>query len=308
MKKLFALLLAVCLLLSMAACSASAPDKYVEMPNDAGAAGQESGELSQDAAEGQPPALPENRKLIRTVHLQAETKDLPSFLQNLEEKVASLGGYLQQRNLYNGSESDEYRSRSADLTVRIPADRADEFLRNVEENANVVSSDETVDDVTLDYVATDSRKKALEAEEKRLLELMESAETMSDLLEIEERLTQVRGELESIVSQLRTYDDLVDYATVYLHISQVRELTPAKPETFWNRISSGFVRSVKGVGELLTDLAVWLIAALPYLLLIAVLVIVIVLICKVYRKKHPKKNRRQGPTQTPQPPRNLQNP
>ena len=66
------------------------------------------------------------------------------------------------------------------------------------------------ENVTLQYVSTESRVKALETEQTRLLELLENAETMEDLLTIEARLTDVRWELENYASQLRVLDNQVN--------------------------------------------------------------------------------------------------
>ena len=62
--------------------------------------------------------------------------------------MTALEGYIESRDLQSGSR------RSADLTVRIPADRADDFVRQVTEASNVTSSSETVENITLTYVAT----------------------------------------------------------------------------------------------------------------------------------------------------------
>ena len=98
------------------------------------------------------------------------------------------------------------RYRYADLTLRIPVEKLAEFTAAVNSLSNVVSSSRNTEDVTLQYVDTESRVKTLETERDRLLELMEQAETMSDLLEIESRLTEVRGELERYASQLKVLD------------------------------------------------------------------------------------------------------
>ena len=112
---------------------------------------------------------------------------------------------------------------------------------------------------------------------------------MSDLLEIEARLTDVRYELERVTSQLRVYDNLVDYATIYLGIDEVKEYTPVEEETLWQRISGGFVRSLKGLGETLLDVAVWLIVNLPYLAVLAAVAWAVIAIIRRLRRKNPVK-------------------
>lgn len=237
--------------------------------------------------------LPQDRKLIKTVYLDAETEDMDALLTRLDAQVSELGGYMEARTVHNGSAYSSSRYRSADLTIRIPAENVDAFVKQVEDASNIISSNQTVEDVTLNYVATESRKLALETEQERLLELMESAETMADLLEIEARLTEVRYELESITSQLRLYDNQIDYATVYLSVSQVQELTAPEPESFWERISTGFVDSVKNLGSFFVELVIALIVGLPYILVVAVIAIVIILLCR--RGKKRRNAKRQPP-------------
>jgi hypothetical protein len=92
---------------------------------------------------------------------------------------------------------------------------------------------------------------------------------MGDLLQIEARLTQVRGELEEVKSRLKLYDNLVAYATVRLFIQEVREYTkPEEEQSFFQRIGSGLVENVKDVWNFLVELVVFLITGLPYWILI----------------------------------------
>ncbi|MGN1015692.1 MAG: DUF4349 domain-containing protein [Faecousia sp.] len=234
-------------------------------------------------------SVPQNRKWIITVDMDAETEDLDSLLESIASQIEALGGYVEDQRITNGSRYSTSRYRSASMTVRIPAEDVDSFTQEVAGVCNVVRSSKSLEDVTRTYVATESRMKALQTEEARLLELMEQAETMADLLEIEARLTDVRYELESVTSQLRTYDNLVDYATIYLGIDEVKEYTPVEEETLWQRISGGFVRSLKGLGETLLDVAVWLIVNLPYLVVFAGIVWVVIVIIRRIRRKKPVK-------------------
>ena len=89
------------------------------------------------------------QKLIRKVHIDAETEDLETLLGSLTSQISALGGYIEQQELYNGSSYSSYRHRSANLTVRIPAEKLDSFIGQVKDVSNVVSYNESQDDVTL---------------------------------------------------------------------------------------------------------------------------------------------------------------
>ncbi len=309
MKKMTAFLVTLCMLAALlAGCggaskSTQAFDAAAAAPAEAAngayydmeSAKSEDGGLTGDTDST---VLPEGRKWIITVNMSAETEDLDALMEALNGKISGLGGYVEDQDSYNGSMYSSRRYRSASLTVRIPAERVDEFTEEMSGIANVVSTNLSREDITLSYVATESRVKALQTEEARLLELMEQAETMADLLEIESRLTDVRYELENRASQLRLYDNQVDYATIYLSIDEVQEYTPVEEPTVWERISGGFVSSVKGVGNGLLDLLVWVLAKSPYLVILGgVTVGVVVLIKKRKARKAAKKAAKQNPTE-----------
>lgn len=249
-----------------------------------------------ESGSGQSSAIPENRKWIITVDISAETEDLDTMMAALDERIVALKGYVEAQNIYNGSNYASRRYRNASMTVRIPADSVDQFTQDVSGISNVVRSNKNLEDITLTYTATESRVKALQTEEARLLELMAQAENMSDLLEIEARLTDVRYELERSTTRLKGYDNKVDYATIYLNIEEVQEYTPVEEETLWQRISGGFVSSLKGVGEGILNFFVWIIVSSPYLVVIGgIAVAVIFLIRKIRKNKGAKKSRKNLP-------------
>lgn len=281
-RQILAILLTVMLLIALlTGCGSSSNGTSA---NDAYAP-QEKGEGIYESADSAESPMPDNQKLIKTIYITAETEDLDALLAQLDAQISALGGYTEQRSVYNGSAHSNYRYRNADLTIRIPAEKADTFVNTVEGASNVVSSNQTVDDVTLSYVATESRMKALQVEQERLLALLEQAETMSDLLEIEARLTEVRSDLENITSQLLVMDNLVDYATIHLEISQVVEYTEPEPETFWERISKGFVRSLENLWDGLVEFVIFLIVASPYLVLYGAILTVVCILVRRFRKK-----------------------
>ena len=232
-----------------------------------------------------------DRKLVKTLEMNAETEDLDALLEAVMARVDQLGGYVENQRVYNGSNYASRRSRSASMTIRIPAEELEDFADHMAQNSNIVSRYAYIDDVTLTYVATENRIQALQAEHDRLLELMAKAETMSDLLEVEARLTDVRYELEQVTSQMNVLKNQVNYGTVHLNVDEVVEYTPVAEETFWQRISGGFVDSLEGIGSGIVEITVFVLANLPYLLLIGAGATGVVLLAKrSIRKKKAKKN------------------
>lgn len=255
-----------------------APLEDSVLPNSSGSASSSTGSV-----------LPQNRKLIRRINIEAQTKEIDSLLPELEAHISTLGGYIENREIYSSSNESSHW-RTARLTIRIPSDQADAFLASVDSKTNVLSLNENLTDVTLDYVATESRINVLKAEEARLLQMMDEAATLTEVLEVERRLTEVIADLEAVESQLRLYDNMIDYTTISLSVRQVTELsTPEDEMTIWERISTGFMSTLTDLGDTLVDLFVWLIVSSPVLVLLGAVSFCVLKLIQFIRKRKEKK-------------------
>ena len=219
-----------------------------------------------------------DRKLIKNVTMTVETEDYSGLVSGVQSRVEELGGYTESYESYNES---TVGSRSAYLTLRIPADRLDEFISRVEELSNIVSRQETVEDVTLSYVDLESRRRMYEEEEDRLLSLLDQAETLEEIIALENRLTEVRYQLESMESQLRTMDNQVSYSTVYLSIDEVERYTPPVEKGTWERIRVGFAENVYRVGNGIREFFIGFVISLPILITLAVVILIVVLLIRL---------------------------
>lgn len=243
------------------------------------------------------------RKLITTMNISAETESFDELMGALEGQIAALGGYIESSDQWNGS-VDYYgsrvNSRNASLKIRIPAEKLDGFVAVMEEKSNVTRKERSVEDVTLAYVDLESHKKALLAEQERLLELLEMAETVEDLISIEDKLANVRYQLESMESQLRTYDNQINYSTVYLDIQEVKRLTPPEELTIWGRIRGGFAENVYAVGRDIENFLIDILINIPYILLwLVILAVVLLLVFLLARHEKKKKGKRLLKRQKP---------
>ncbi len=235
-----------------------------------------------------------NRKLIRNISMQVETREFDELVAKVDQRTAFYGGYTEYSSTYNGSNYSGRRTRTSTMTLRIPANKMDEFLSEVAEASNVVQRDENVSDVTLNYVDMESHKNALKAQEKRLIEMMDKAETIEDLITLESRLGDIRYQIESMESQLRTYDNQVDYATLHLSITEVEELTPVEEQSDLEYMQEGFFRSLRNIGDNIKNFFMNLVIDLPYLLLSLLKLVIVLLIVrfiahKIFGKKITKR-------------------
>ena len=287
-RQFFAVFLCICLLLT--ACGAETPaDKeavhVVQYDRTESPMEDASTELKTDSAAGLTAPAQSDRKLIRTVSMDAETENYDTLITALEEKLTALGGYTESRQTGTYGSTRRWSS----MTIRIPADNLSAFVTHVSKNANVLSTSEETKDVTLQYVDTESKITALETEQARLLELLAGAQNLSEILEIEARLSDVTYELERYASQKRSYDNQITYATVRLTVEEVEVLTPVEEPSVFDRIRTGFTSSLHGVSDGLVNLFVLLVAGSPYLLVYGAVIGVILAVSSRIRKRKQKK-------------------
>ena len=225
---------------------------------------------------------PVERKLIRNVSMNLETREFDALTKSISDAVTFFGGYIEQADVSGNSLywSGERSSRYSNITARIPENKLDAFLTEVSGQGNVTYKNESVQDVTLQYTDITSRKKTLQMEQDRLWELLEKAESIDAVIALEARLSEVRYQLESIESQLRTLDNQIVYSTVYLSIQEVQVLTSTDPDTIPVRIQKGLSRSFNTLKISSVDFLVWFISSLPILAVFAVLVFIAIIILK----------------------------
>lgn len=299
-RKFFLMLVSVLLMLILfAGCSAQSE---IDSPQSGQAADSNWKEnipletiASSEGASSVSSAMPSDQKLIRTIRISAETEAMDPLLTQINTRIAELGGYIESQDVYSKASG---MTRSAKMVIRIPAEQLDHFVGHVQEASNVTTKSETTQNITTSYIATESRIKALETEEARLLELVAKADSLDALLKLESRLTDIRAELEKLNTQLRSFDNQVSYGTIHLNITEVQTYTVVEeePATLWDRIKDGFADSLDSIGNLLEDGAVVLAVMLPYLAVpILAGIITLILIRRSIRKR---RKQQQPPADT----------
>lgn len=239
-----------------------------------------------------------NRKLIKTINLELETLEYEKTIAFLETSVSECGGYIESSNLEGSGIYSSYSERYASFNVRIPKDKTDGFIQGMDENTNVRRKSENTQDITLQYVDTESHKEALKVEQERLMAILEKAETVEEIISLESRLSEVRYELGNYESTLRTYDNLVDYTTINIEVYEVQEITEPPKQTAADRMISGFKDSVKNIGGGIKEFIIWIVIHIPYLVMWAIIIGVIISVIHIIRKRRKKKKENQNRNQS----------
>lgn len=239
--------------------------------------------------------LPENRKIIRHMSLYLETQDFEKAVSQIRQAVTDSGGYIEQENISGRSIRGhrEENPRHAYFMARIPSQRLDGAVSTVSSLCNMRERQENTDDVTERYYDAQARLRSLELQEQRLLAILEKAEKLEDVVSLEQALSEVRYEIESITASIRHMDSQVTYSYLEMNLDEVVTYTesPGIPKTFGEELAAAASASMRGVTDFCKSMLLGLIRNGPVLiigLLVWALIIggIVWLVRWILRKAH----------------------
>lgn len=232
-----------------------------------------------------PEVVYSEEKLVYTSRVTLETENFDEANKALHDTISALGGIIVNENASNLNSVNHSGYRSLNMVVRIPQENYNTFLAGLSESYNVVSVNNTVENMTEYYYDSESRLKSYRIQEERLFAMLEKAATVEEMLKIETRLCDVQYEIEALTNTLRTIDNDVKYATFHLNLNEVTKYTSPTPKTFGDRLGD----TLRGSGESFADFAEGLLFGLiyfiPYAVIIAVIAAIIVVTVKRSNKK-----------------------
>ena len=310
MKKTLSLLLAVLLVFALCACgsadsASSAPSAAYDMVStetaypaeapeeDYGGFAVAGGTQLETGSGAAPEGSPE--KLIYSASATVETTEFDRTIEKLSALVEQYGGFVESSSI-NGSnyytQSRGYSSeRYASYVIRVPSGKFSALMGSLSTLGNVPYSHTYTENITAQYYDTDARLSAYQTQEARLLEMMEAAETVEDLIAIEEKLTELRYQIESLQSTLKNWDRQVAYSTLDLEIQEVIEYTPESRMSYGQELALALTNGLRRTGEFFKDLLLAIVGALPALVILAVVLAILIPVWKKHRKaRRAKKN------------------
>lgn len=302
-KKIYVMGLLVLLTLGLCACGQKEETSKDVATNEVGYASAASFEQEQGAAEdvadtgegmkeneGEVKVPNTSQKLIRYLDYTIETKEFDTFVQELGELVSTAKGYVEQSEVsQDEAQSYAQEKRYASYTLRIPADGLEAFKQELQEKGTITRQSERVEDVTLNYVDVESHITALKTEQDSLLKMLGQADTIETILAIQNQLTQVRYQLESYESQKRTYDNDINYSTVYVYVQEV-ERESQNTDTYGGELLEKLSGNFHGILTGLRSFSLWFLGAMPYWILLGLLFLIFWV---VYKKATKKKRKAQ---------------
>jgi hypothetical protein len=239
-----------------------------------------------------------DRKIIYEGTIEARTKKYDEDLNTILNKLRELGGYQENASTTGTPPKDwQDQGRTATLTLRVPSEHFDDFMNVLKGLGETVSTSVNGRDVSEAYFDTETRLSTLRIQESRLQDLLKQAATLEDIIEIEKQLEETTYQIESLQSQLRGYDSLIDFSTVTVYLTEVNDLQSVKPtdEPLGDRISSAFYAVLNALAKFGEGLLIFFIGGSP---IIVPLVLVGVILLIIFGRKR-KKRAAQKNNQTP---------
>ena len=243
----------------------------------------------------------QEQKLVYTCNLTIETLEFQETSDAVRKSITKYDGIIENENT---SDSDRYWYRDGNrqqaaketyMTIRIPSEHYEEFLTDLEGTGGKITQiSKSVENITKSYNDQSVLIESLEKQEKRLLAMMDEAETIEDMIAVEARLTEVQTQLNQARTQLSYMDSQVSYSTIYLYIDEVADYSSHEEQSFGEEILEAIGDSWKSFCSALKDLLILFIYILPFLLLLALLIYVLVRLIRWLLKKRKDKKGGNG--------------
>lgn len=228
-------------------------------------------------------------KIIQNDNISMETLVFDECTMNLEKEIHNLDGYIEESNVegkrINGY--GEIQLRNAYYTFRVPKDNYMVFLKSIGDLGNIISEHKTTEDITLRYFDNETRLEAKRIHKDRLLELLKETKDVDQLLAVESELANITYEIEAMTTELRKWDNLIDYVTVRVSVEEVVKVTQGvvKEDSYGSRFTNSIKNSLDIFTKAIGNLIIGIVYLVPYLVILGLIVLIIIRVKKTLKKE-----------------------
>lgn len=301
-----ALSLILVLFAFIAACSAS--PSMEEQPADGGYAaettiynGSNGGtdkSLTGTENAGVKDSAGQEQKVVTTGQISMETLGFEKTVSDLVSLVSEFKGYYQYSSESGFTQTKEgysIRPRTGNYVIRIPSKDFLAFSDRLSDIGNITYKALGKEDITLQYTDTVSRLNSLKLQEQRIIAILAKATVLTDVLELENKLSQLRYEIENLTSSKMVMDSRVSLSTLTIDVKEVSSLseTIGLPKTLGEKIAARFTSSIEWLRKLGESFLIFIIGDF-----IQIVIFVLVVIAVIFWFRHIYKKRKEA-TSTP---------
>ncbi len=194
--------------------------------------------VSGDAADhaNGPFGVLDGRKIVRNALIELSVESVTGAVDRVDAIASDAGGFVSRSNVFSepqveGEGGETRRTQTASVTIRVPAESYAGVMRDLRAlGLRVDSETSEASEVTEEFTDLQARLRNLEATENQYLALLVKAEAIPDILTVQDRLNQVRLEIEQVQGRINVLDDLTARASITVEL----HLPPPVPESqFW---------------------------------------------------------------------------
>lgn len=229
-----------------------------------------------------------NKKIIKKSRISIQVYDFDRTVESLKQAVQNYGGYIENSNsdiIYDDIENN-IKLKSGSMVLRVPNQNYNDMLNYILQTDKVVGTYEEGIDITSNYIDTEAMLKAKELEREKLFELISKAENVNDLILLEQRLSELNGEINSYNNQIKDWDRLVEFSTISVNIEQIKEQTKIDSisSNLNLRVKNSFISSINSIKKETENLIVWLAQVMPLVIIMIVFILIAYIIFLVSKQ------------------------
>jgi len=179
-----------------------------------------------------------DRKLIKNGSLRFETYDIEKTNRLIKNSLENFGAYISEEKNDNNNSNTGY-----DLTIRVPALKFDSLMSYIIIKADIKelkSKSTHINDVTEDFIDSQTRLKIKKESEQKLLDLLKQTKKLTEVLEIQKQLTDLRADIESTEGRMKYLSDQVEYSTINVSFYQKTSYSQRFFGDFWGALKDGW--------------------------------------------------------------------
>ena len=225
----------------------------------------------------------DGQKIVYTGNLSIQTLEYEKSAASIRKKIKDAGGFSESESerdndyywySHSGSTSN---TRYLNITARIPSEKFEDFINSLSGDGKVMSRSVNAENISQVYANKETYKKSLEKEQERLLEMMDKAQTIEEMITVESRLSEVERQLNVYRTDLAQMDKDVEFSTVYIELKEVKRYTEeVSSTTFGEELKFAFEDAINSFQNFCEGIILFVVRNFPYLIILAVIIVLIV--------------------------------
>ncbi len=249
--------------------------------------------MENDAAESSPDytkmaqaVSDQERKVIQNAGMVLAVSDVSQAMDKIIKISQDNQGYTVSSNLSRG---DDWVS--GDVNIKVPSARLNSVMEAIAALGEIKDKNISTQDVNEEYYDSQARLTVLKKKEERLLALIDQAKTIEEIISVENELTRARSDIEVLQGRLNYLENATSYSSISISLKQTAAAAVEVPEGILAEAVQGFIDSANGVAAFLSGFFIFLIAFIPWAILIALIILIFRTLKRKYHwgfKKHKK--------------------